>query len=311
MKLSYLNGLRALEACLRCGSFTAAADEIGVTVAAVGQQIRGLEDYLGVRLFDRKPSGVVPTEAALKVASRLTNGFTQIGEAMEELRTDGQTNKLKISLSHYILDDFLARRLPSLHSIAPEVELTYDTREEFVDLHNSDVDMAIRFSPEPGPEFQFVPLFKGCFMPVCTPEFAEKHRLSPDTRDLTGVPLFQLHDVTSDPEWVDWQEILKRHNIKKNDPGPVHMMSGYRVVLSGEGLLLTGLTESFSDLAEGRVIAPLGPNLVTHLSYGYRLGWPAGRRLTRPMKLFHDWLLDECDTYLKEASEILGLELLR
>ena len=51
MKLSHLNGLRALEAALRTGTFSAAADELGVTVAAIGQQLRGLEDYLGLRLL--------------------------------------------------------------------------------------------------------------------------------------------------------------------------------------------------------------------------------------------------------------------
>ena len=55
MKLSHLNGLRALEATLRKGTFSAAAKELGVTVAAIGQQLRNLEEYLGVTLFERLP----------------------------------------------------------------------------------------------------------------------------------------------------------------------------------------------------------------------------------------------------------------
>ena len=69
MKTSHLNALRALEAALRTGSFRSAADDLGVTTAAVGQQIRGLEEYVGRQLFIRKPSGAVPTEAAVGVAA--------------------------------------------------------------------------------------------------------------------------------------------------------------------------------------------------------------------------------------------------
>ena len=56
MKLSHLNGLRALEATLRNGTFTKAAEELGVTVAAIGQQIRALEDYLGLKLRQKSPA---------------------------------------------------------------------------------------------------------------------------------------------------------------------------------------------------------------------------------------------------------------
>ena len=78
MRTSHLGALRALEAALRTGSFRSAADDLGVTTAAVGQQIRGLEEFVGCQLFVRKPSGAMPTEAAIGVASELTAGFGSI-----------------------------------------------------------------------------------------------------------------------------------------------------------------------------------------------------------------------------------------
>ena len=309
MKLSHLNGLRALEATLRNGTFTAAAEELSVTVAAIGQQIRGVEDYLGVKLFDRRPAGAKPTAEALAGAARLTVGFTHIEEVFGELGSEGKMGRLKITMSHFILDDWLAARMPRFHGRYPGVAVSYHTGEELVDLFNSDIDMAIRFSIEPGPEYAFEPLHKGCFMPVCTPDFASRYDLHSEIRDLTGVPLFQFHDVTSDPAWVGWPELLESHSIRKSDPEPVQQASGYRVALSGEGLVLCGLTESFNDLVEGRIIAPLGPAFVIQYTFGYRLMWPAGRSLTRPMRNFRDWLLEERDAFLEQASDVLGVDL--
>jgi LysR family glycine cleavage system transcriptional activator len=309
MKLSHLNGLRALEATLRNGTFTAAAEELGVTVAAIGQQIRGLEEYLDIKLFDRLPSGAKPTEDALAVATRLTVGFTQIEEAFKELGSNHQSERLKITMSHFMLDDWLAERMPDFHARNPEIEVSYDIGEGYVDLLNSDVDLAIRFSPEPGPEFAFENLHTGCFMPICTPDFAARFKLTPQTKDLTGVPLFQFHDVTSDPSWVGWNVLLKRHSLRNADPGPVQKISGYRVALSGEGLVLCGLTESFNDLKDGRLVAPLGPNYVTEFAFGYRLVWPAGRSVTRPMQKFIKWVLEEREKFLAQASELLGVQL--
>lgn len=309
MKLSHLNGLRALEATLRKGTFTAAADELGVTVAAIGQQIRGLEEYIGVKLFDRLPSGAKPTDEAQSIASRLTVGFTHIEEVLGELRSGRHDGSVSISMSRYVLDDWLAERMPLFHKKFPEVKVNFHTGEKFVDLLSSEADMAIRFSPEPAPEYSFDELYKGCFLPVCTPEFAILHNLSQTTKDLTGVPLFQIHEVTSDPAWIGWPELMKRHGVCKSDPMPIQQISGYRTALTGEGLILCGLTEGFNDLSEGRLVAPLGPDYVMQFTYGYRLVWPAGRSPTRAMRLFRTWLLDVHKEFIDEASVLLGVQL--
>lgn len=309
MNISYLNGLRALEATLRNGTFTAAAEELAVTVGAIGQQIRSLEDYLNLKLFDRLPSGVQPTSEARAIAVRLTNGFTQIDDVLSELKGSLHGGRISVSLSHYILDDWLSGCLHRFQERAPDVEIRFHSGEEYVDLFAGEFDMAIRFSPKPEPQFDFQELHRGYFMPICTPEFAERHRLSPETKDLTGVPLFRLLDETKDPAWIGWPDILKKHNIRKDDLGPVQQLTGKGTALSGSGLMLLGLTESYNGLVEHRLVAPMGPNFVYPFSYGYRLVWPSGRTLTRPMRLFRDWLMEERDDYLNTASEILDLSL--
>lgn len=87
MRTSHLSALRALEAALRTGSFRMAADDLGVTTAAVGQQIRLLEEYVGCKLFVRKPSGALPTKAAIGVATELTAGFGSISTVLKRQKS--------------------------------------------------------------------------------------------------------------------------------------------------------------------------------------------------------------------------------
>ena len=77
---------KALEVTLRTGSFRAAADALGVTTAAVGQQIRTLENFLDCKLFLRTNSGAQPTEHALKVEHKLTSSFSTIEDVISLLK---------------------------------------------------------------------------------------------------------------------------------------------------------------------------------------------------------------------------------
>ena len=309
MKLSHLNALRALEATLRKGTFSAAADELGVTVAAIGQQVRGLEKYLGIKLFDRLPSGAQPTREAVAVAQRLTLGFSQIEDVLTELRGGRDGRRLSLTMTYHFFDDWMSQRLPRFYARNNSVEITIDTSDCLVDMASENVDMAIRFSSDPGPGNEALDLFRGCYFPACSPEFAAAHGLNPDCRDLTGVPLFVLQDATTDPAWIGWPEWMKKFGIRKHDTMPAKRTTGRAAAVSGAGLVLIGLTEAFNDLVDGRLIAPLGTWAVSHFSNQYRLIWPASRSASIAMREFRRWIAKERDEFVREASKILGTEI--
>lgn len=309
MKLTHLNALRALEATLRLGSFSAASLELGVTVAAIGQRLRGLEDYLGLQLFDRLPSGVRPTEEARAVSERLTAGFAAVDEALTQLRGSRDGRHVTVSLTYHYLDQWLANRLPKFYAAHPDLEVKVEASDVLVDLRAGNVDMAIRFSREAGPAFAALDISPGCYFPVCTPHFAAAHQLSPETRDLTGVPLFILYERTTDPEWLDWPAWLQDFGLASREPVGGQRTTGQSTAVSGAGLVLSGLTEVFNDLREGRLVAPLGPRVLRRSTYRYRLVWPEERRPNRAMRAFVDWIITERDAYLTEASSLLGVPL--
>ena len=98
MRLSHLNSLRALEATLRHGSFTAAAVELGITPAAVGQRVRALEEYLGRNLFERTATGITAGEDAKRVEALLTTGFSAIAGGLDQLRFAPGRNRVSVTL---------------------------------------------------------------------------------------------------------------------------------------------------------------------------------------------------------------------
>ena len=84
-----LNALRAFEAAARHLSFKLAAQELHVTPGAIGQQVKALENRLGVRLFERLHKQLVLTEAAQAFLPEVCSGFRRLADATARLRPTG------------------------------------------------------------------------------------------------------------------------------------------------------------------------------------------------------------------------------
>ena len=183
MKTSHLNGLRALEATLRTGNFRTAADELGVTPAAVGQQVRGLEDYLGRTLFMRAPAGVSPTDHANSVAGKLTSSFVVISDVLDQLRDRRPSNRLALTMTQSLAEKWLTRRLAKFYALDVQVDLRIDTTSRLVDLFTDEFDLAIRYGPPAPEDHEDTPLFEEYVLPVCSPDFAARNDLSRNRSD--------------------------------------------------------------------------------------------------------------------------------
>ncbi|MDJ0992710.1 MAG: LysR substrate-binding domain-containing protein [Dinoroseobacter sp.] len=310
MRTSHLNALRALEAALRTGSFRSAANDLGVTTAAVGQQIRGLEEYVGRQLFIRKPSGAVPTETAVGVAAELTAGFGSISNVLETLKRPVLDNRLSVSTSLAIAEYWLTPRLPNFYAICDQFDLRIDTTHRLVDLRSEEFDFVIRFGPEPDKSLDSVFLFDGCVVPICSPDFAAQHGLSENTRSLAGVPVLHVKEETTDPGWLNWTGWSRKYGFEYEErsalPEFPRLSAGLRGAKEGLGLVLCGMVESFSALADGSVIMPFGGKSATRSEFSYRLVSLRGRARSRTQDDFRDWMSTESVTYRHEVDTLLG-----
>ena len=145
-----LNGLRVLDAAARHLSFTRAADELAVTPAAVGQQIRALEDTLGVVLFRRTTKGLELTPEGESGLAALRQGFWQFEEAVRAMQA-GQTSKsLTIAAPRVLTEKWLMPRLAEIARGDGELRFVLISADETIDFTEANLDLAIRWGDGPG-----------------------------------------------------------------------------------------------------------------------------------------------------------------
>src|SRR6195952_780891 len=145
-----LNGLRVFDAAARHLSFTRAADELAVTPAAVGQQIRALEDTLGVVLFRRTAKGLELTPEGEAGLDALRAGFLQFEEAVRAMQA-GQTSKtLTIAAPRDITAKWLAPRLAAYARTDPDLRFVLLSSDDGLDFTQANLDLAICFATAKG-----------------------------------------------------------------------------------------------------------------------------------------------------------------
>ncbi|USI73816.1 LysR family transcriptional regulator [Sphingomonas morindae] len=157
-----LNGLRVLDAAARHLSFTRAADELAVTPAAVGQQIRALEDTLGVVLFRRTTRGLELTQEGEAGLEALRRGFLQFEEAVRAMQAGQSSKTLTIAAPRDMTGRWLAPRLADYARTDPELRFVLLSSDDGLDFTEANLDLAIRFAEDKG-EHEGVALLEGGF----------------------------------------------------------------------------------------------------------------------------------------------------
>ena len=147
-----LNGLRVLDAAARHLSFTRAADELAVTPAAVGQQIRALEDTLGAVLFRRTTRGLELTPEAEAGLGSLREGFLQFEEAVRAMQAGQSSKALTVAAPRDVTEKWLMPRLAAIAAADPELRFVLLAADEQVDFAQANLDLAIRWGDGPGAE---------------------------------------------------------------------------------------------------------------------------------------------------------------
>ncbi|MFS0771826.1 LysR family transcriptional regulator [Sphingomonas sp. 1P08PE] len=145
-----LNGLRVLDAAARHLSFTRAADELAVTPAAVGQQIRALEDTLGVVLFRRTTRGLELTPEGEAGLAPLRDGFLQFEEAVRAMQAGQSSKSLTIAAPRDLTEKWLMPRLARIAAGDPELRFVLLSADEEADFTQANLDLAIRWGEGPG-----------------------------------------------------------------------------------------------------------------------------------------------------------------
>ncbi|WP_427969732.1 LysR family transcriptional regulator [Altererythrobacter sp.] len=144
-----LNALRVYDAAARHLSFTRAADELAVTPAAVGQQIRALEDHLGVVLFRRTSKGLELTEEGCAGLDALREGFLRFEESVQAMQAGQASDRYTIAVPREFYAQWLSTRLASFQAQSPQTQF-HLVADENADFTEANLDVAIRLVDGPG-----------------------------------------------------------------------------------------------------------------------------------------------------------------
>jgi LysR family glycine cleavage system transcriptional activator/LysR family transcriptional regulator of beta-lactamase len=297
-RLSHLNAWRAVDAVLRTGSLAGAAEEEGVTTAAVGARIRELERRIGRPLFSRHASGLCPLPEAIRVRHRLAEALRTLASVQREVSVSPESPRIALSVTQTFAESWLPRHMASLIARIPDIDLRLHTSWDVVSLEDGGYDFAIRYMDTPGHTFGEVPLMPSGVVPVCTPDFASRYGLRPGLRTLDGIPVAHTDVPTSDPDWCDWSEWSRRTGIDLGDASLARFTltgSGMRVAMSGMGLVLGGWSDVLHELDQGHLVMPLGRRSAVGAGFWHRLIWPAERPMGPTKRTFCRWMGDRAE----------------
>lgn len=168
-----LNGLRVFDAAARHLSFTRAADELAVTPAAVGQQIRALEDLLGVVLFRRTPKGLELTPEAEAGLTALRSGFLEFEESVRAMQAGQSSRHLTIAAPRDFTEKWLNRKLADYSAANPDLTLVLVATDGVPDFAESNLDLAIALTDGPGPH-EGMAIGSTEFVTVAAPDVARR-----------------------------------------------------------------------------------------------------------------------------------------
>lgn len=147
-----LNALRVFDAAARHLSFTKAADELAVTPAAVGQQIRALEDVLGVVLFKRLTRNLELTPEAERALPALRQGFACFEESVRLLQEAQGSKTLTLAAPRDLAARWLSPRLAAYARAHPDVRFVVIAADDGVDFAQANLDLALVFGAQPDAE---------------------------------------------------------------------------------------------------------------------------------------------------------------
>lgn len=280
--------LRAFHAAATRGRFRDAAESLGVTESAISHQVRRLEDFLRVALFERSGSGVRLTAAGRRYLEQIDPAIEQIRSATEALLHPGGRGVVRLTLPPSLAAAWLIPQLGGFERAHPDLELQLVATTRVLDLRREQVDLAIRHGRGawPGVEARF--LLQETALPVCAPGYLELGPGEPPAAALARVRL--IVNALSPGEWEEW---ARARDLEPPELGSAIALEGAEQVLQvaegGHGLAIGRRPVVDERLARGSLVAPFGQGDPTGAAH--YLCRPAGVAPGAAVRRVERWLL--------------------
>lgn len=282
-----LNALRVFECAARHLSFTQAAEELSITQSAVSHQVKGLEQWLGFLLFERRGQRLALTPGGKIYAAALGKIFTRLVQATQDLMTTGSHQILNLRGYGTFFVRWLIPRISDFQEKNRDVKLRLTTHVEAVDFSRDNVDLGIVYGVGPWEGCRSDLLFTDALIPVVSARLAAELGDPCSLDALLRLPM--LHSRRR-IQWEDWLRAAgATRKPSENDVYFEDVTILYQCVLEGLGVALVQVKYVERDLAAGRLVAPYP--FALERKGGYYLVCPLETANDDKIVRFRQWLL--------------------
>jgi LysR family transcriptional regulator, glycine cleavage system transcriptional activator len=296
-KLPPLSAIRAFEAAARHRSFTRAAEELGMSQAAVSYQIRVLEERVGAPLFVRLPRHVELTALGERLGAGVTAAFEKL-RATFASTAKAVDNVISLSVLPTIASHWLVPRLGRFQMAHPQYAVQLDASHDVVDFRREGFDIGIRSGGGDWPDLEAHVLLPSHFTPLCSPSLLEGRDVGAPG-DLLELPLLGRHD----PWWERWfmesgVGAVDLSDRPDNSLGTQHFEG--LAAAAGQGVALLNPFFFAAELADGRLVQLF--DRVLKGEKDYWLVYPKTMRRSPKIRAFRDWALAEAGRDSTQAA---------
>jgi len=272
-----LDALRIFVVAARHMSFTEAALELNLTQSAVSHRMRGLEEELGLSLFNRQSRRLELTPQGRILANRVDVAISEIDRSVLNVCSIKTASPLRVTMLPSVATHWLIPRLAGIRDRHPEVEVQVIAEPRLLDIRAERIDLAIRFGSAPKSGYHVTHLTSDRVIPVCTPGLLRRHGPVNSVETLLAMPLLHDSATVGDGSRSDWQSWLAYSDKSKllchagqhfNDAGML-----VNAAMLGMGVALARVSLVADYIAGGTLVCPLPIAVPTAYSY-YLIGLP-------------------------------------
>jgi LysR family transcriptional regulator, glycine cleavage system transcriptional activator len=292
-----LTTLRTLEAAGRLLSFTRAANELGVTPAAISHQIREMEDQLGTRLFARTSRSMRLTDAGAILHDAVSEALETVSRAVNRLKKSEGKPQLRVAASPSIAAKWLVPRLDRFLDLVPDADVRMEVSQFTSDFAREEVDIAIRFGNGDYPGLRVDRLFYETIFPVCSPRLFKSKKPLKAPRDLLQHNLIHVDWDAQGATWPNWRMWMLAAGIGDfNEGRGLHFSQtalAVQAAIDGHGVALSESSLVADDLAAGRLVQPFRMAIKGPPRFAYYVISPLETADEPMVKTFREWVLKE------------------
>jgi LysR family glycine cleavage system transcriptional activator len=287
-----LNALRAFKVASLTRSFSLAADEMCVSQGAVSRHIAKLEDYLGVRLFDRTNREVRLTDVGAQYAAELQIAFERIEQATLQLHSERRRDRLKIGVFPSLANTWVMAKLQEYQSLNPDLGLDIVCQTMFSDVDTHGLDVMSMNTTLEYEGTQYLPLLEVELAPVCTPELAEQ--LGSDPMSLSR--LTTLHSLRRPEHWTKWLEAAGvAPSLCRATRHFENSALAYQASAAGMGVAISVTRpDNFLPVYRG-LVRPFELTVPLEETYGF--AWRPSALQSQPVRDFIEWFRENKEAH--------------